>query len=316
VLTRLRARDFQSIRKADLELGKFTVVIGPTNSGKSALLRAIHLLAHNADSPSPFVAYGAKTTEVSIETGDGPPIGVELVRGKAKAEYRLTFDGQDVQSYPKAGKDVPADVAAVLRFTEVEGEDLNFAFQFDRPFLLSVPTTTAAKVLGDLTNVNRIFGAVREAARRRLEVQGKLKVRRTDLEHLHTAAQAYVGLPAQQKAVARARAAVQRAQDARRDAEAIEAFLAVVEAAERVLEALAERPVLPASVAISGIEDRVAELQRMAAIITIVEESERAAGAAKAEAASFEQQIVNLDVEYHGKLKEAGTCPVCGATIR
>lgn len=48
MLTSVEIENFQSVRRARLELGRFTVVTGATGSGKSAVLRAIRLLAFNA----------------------------------------------------------------------------------------------------------------------------------------------------------------------------------------------------------------------------------------------------------------------------
>ena len=40
-LETLEISNFQSVEKADIQLGGFTVIVGPSNSGKSALLRAL-----------------------------------------------------------------------------------------------------------------------------------------------------------------------------------------------------------------------------------------------------------------------------------
>lgn len=307
MLTEVHVRDFQSLRRVELALGKFTVVMGPSNVGKTAVLRAIRMVAQNVSAPKIVVAHGARSAQATLLFEDGK---VSAKRGTSLSVY--TLDGD---SYPKSGQAVPEDVANFLRFVEVEGETLNFAFQHDLPFLLDATSTTTAKVFGDLTNVNRILDAVREAARRRREVQSVLKVRRGDVESLKAKAEAFRGIPAQQKAVEAAWQAYRQASEVQAHHERVEAQVSVVEAADQVLGELEAAPALPV-IDTEGLESRVDRALRLANLIRTAVDTSTEEGEAQSDIGAIEDQISTLDTEYHNTLKEAGECPVCGQPIK
>lgn len=306
-LAEVHVRDFQSIRRADLALGRFTVVIGPSNVGKSALLRAIRMVVQNIPAPRIVVAHGAKSAKAELLFEDGK---VSVQRGPSLSVYTLNGD-----SYPKSGQAVPEDVASFLRFVEVEGEVLNFAFQHDLPYLLNASSTTTAKVLGDLTNVNRILEAVREAARRRTNVQSRLRVRLEDVEALKDRAAEFADLPEQQDAIRTARAAWERASQADDLMDAVGGQVGVVQAADEALAALEAEPALP-SIDLGSIEGKMGRLVMLTQLIKKVREAGTDEATARSEFASIEQDLATLDQEHHEMLREAGTCPVCGQTVK
>jgi exonuclease SbcC len=306
-LAEVHVRDFQSIRRADLPLGRFTVVMGPSNVGKSALLRAIKMVVANVPAPRIVVSHGAKSAKAELLFEDGK---VSVQRGTNLSVFTLNGD-----SYPKSGQVVPEDVANFLRFVEVEGEVLNFAFQHDLPYLLNASSTTTAKVLGDLTNVNRILEAVREAARRRTNVQSRLRVRLEDVESLKGRAAEFADLPEQQDAIRSARAAWERAVQADDMQEAIGAQVGVVQAADEALAVLEAEPALP-SIDLGSIEEKMGRLMTLTQLIKSVKESGTDEATARSEVASIEQDLATLDQEHHEMLRKAGTCPLCGQTVK
>jgi DNA repair ATPase RecN len=303
-LAEVHVRDFQSIRRADLVLGKFTVIQGPSNVGKSALLRAIRMVAQNIPAPRVVVAHGAKSAKAALLFDDGK---VAVQRGANLSAF--TLNGS---TYPKSGQTVPEDVANFLRFVEVEGETLSFAGQHDLPLLLNASSTTVARTFGDLTNVTRILEAVREAVRRRSNVQSLLKVRLEDVETLTDRAAEFRDLPAQQRAVSIAREAYERAVHADEKQGAVRAQVAVVEAAGEALAVLEAEPSLP-TIDLAAIEEKFERVTRLMALITTVKNSGSDEEIARNDIASIEQDIGTLAQEHHEMLREAGTCPLCGA---
>lgn len=171
-LKKIGVKNFQSIRDAEVELGSFTVLTGPSNSGKSAFMRAARALVRNGFTPSQ-VRQGTKETHVVLEFDDHT---VEAVRGKSKSTYIL--DGDE---YNKAGRTVPPEAEAAMRLGLVSEVDSTFSTQYDSPYLISDPGSTAAKVLGSLTNVSVLHNGLRETNRRTLEAKAQLKSRNSDL---------------------------------------------------------------------------------------------------------------------------------------
>jgi DNA repair ATPase RecN len=209
MIKQVRVRNFQSLRSIDLEFGKLTVIVGASSSGKSALMRSMRALTSNVRGTS-FVTRGSKTAAVavSLDTGDK----VVLERGESSGSYRLALADGTEQTYIKLGGAVPEQVTQALQLLPADkGVSIHFAGQFDRPYLLDDSGSEVARELGELTNVSRIFEAVREANRRRLSTGQELKTREADLEDLKQQTETFRGLPARVKACEEAEAAFQRA---------------------------------------------------------------------------------------------------------
>jgi energy-coupling factor transporter ATP-binding protein EcfA2 len=311
----VRIKDFQSLADVELELGRLSVLVGPSNSGKSAVLRAIKALTHNVSSPATIVRHGAKKATVAIGIGDPEGGGGYVVfeRGKSLSQYHVDGPGIGAdlprETYAKAGTSVPDDIAKLFRFVEVEGEDLNFALQFDRPFLLDAPATKVAKVLGDLTGITTIYEAVREANRRRLEITARLKVRRSDVTAIRERFTPYIAVNDRYEAVQRAStfywSAV--AHDAR--ATAIDARIDIVTKADAAIAGLAAVPSVPSLDGLGARFERLRDLEQLVATVLDAGERERAATEALV---AFDTEIKELQDAHHAALIEEGVCPTCG----
>lgn len=172
-LLNIKVKNFQSIPKGEVELGKFTVFTGPSSSGKSAFMRAAQATVRNSFNPSQ-VRQGSKETHVTMEFDN---CTVEAIRGKSKSTYVL--DGKE---FTKAGRQVPEPVAESIRMNFISDTESSFSTQFDKPYLIAEPGSTAAKVLGSLTNVSILHGGLKESNRRVLETNAKVKTLKTSLD--------------------------------------------------------------------------------------------------------------------------------------
>ena len=227
MIENISVQDFQSIESGKVDLGKFTVFTGPSSSGKSAFLRALHGLTRNSFNPSQ-VRLGQSVTTVSA-TVDGRK--VEAIRGKSKSTYKL-----DDEEYTKAGRAVPEDVEAVLSMPLVADLESSFATQFDKPYLIADPGSTGAKVLGTLTNVSVLHDGMREANRRKLSINAEIKVRKADLEKDNEEVEQYADLTSLEESISKAEDALIRIQYIQRDATEVDSLVDTVSLRNRTLE--------------------------------------------------------------------------------
>lgn len=254
MLSRLAIRNFQSLRDVELDLAPFTLVVGRSSSGKSAVVRALRAWARNARGTD-FVTTGEKVAVVAVTRTDG--VTVLLRKGVGTSEYRVHTpedEGPDAeplpgQVYTKCGTSVPDEVLAVQGLVEIEGVLLNVAGQFDPPFLLDTTGSKVAKVFGDLTQVNVIYEAVRLANKRRRGAESDLKAVTADLERLGQEMTAYDDLVDRAEFLERARVlhAEARAAEARASAlrTARAALLLNREREDQATAALDRLPVIP-----------------------------------------------------------------------
>lgn len=123
--------------------GGLTVLVGPNNCGKSAVVSALQTLAYNA-SGDYMVRHGEKETKVTVETDDGHV----LVWRRSRDSVSYQIDGRQVH---RVGRGVPDDLHDLLRLPEVKsaeegGEefDVHFGKQKEPIFLLDSSERKAA----------------------------------------------------------------------------------------------------------------------------------------------------------------------------
>jgi exonuclease SbcC len=312
VLNRIEVRNYQSLREADIPLGWFTVITGPTNSGKSALFRAVRMLALNARGTG-YVSRGQKSC--SVAAGDGQWI-VRLTRSAArggKNEYQAAVredGGWQVSKDTKLGGQVPQRVAGLLNLTE-----LNFACQLDPPYLLSLPGTEIARRLGDLTNVSLVLGAAAAANRVRKQHQRDLDAARGRREALLEEAQEFAGIRERRRACTAAEQALALAQATEASAGRLRSLAGRLEAAERAAAAAraeAARQAPPSLAKLDALAGRRLRLREMTAALAA---AERDAHRYREEAGRERGHEAGAEKLLHGVLAEAGQCPVCGSIV-
>ena len=93
MLTGLRIVNYQSHKRTDVPLGLFTVITGPSNVGKSSMIRAGSLAARNASGTS-YIRVGAKSCAVILTgvSADGTSLGG---RDRADRQGRRPVPAED-----------------------------------------------------------------------------------------------------------------------------------------------------------------------------------------------------------------------------
>lgn len=221
----VEVRNFQSIDAVNLKVEGFTALVGRSNIGKSALVRAVKAALTGAPVSS-FVRHGkgclrkvkkAKTCKcfasVHLKTE-----GFDLLWEKGDAINRYTFNGV---IYDKAEKGTPEFLSPAFLPVKVGDQQtlLQVADQFSAIFLLDQTGGTVADVLSDVARLDRINVAMRLAEKDRKEAVSTRKVREKDVTDLQTKLAAYDGLDA----------AVTKASEVQADLAAIESLAARVE---------------------------------------------------------------------------------------
>ena len=164
----LFVEDFQSHAKTKIELpgpGQLCVIVGPTDSGKTALVRALRLLLYNVPSGIEFIRVGRNMATVALEMSDGTKVARE--RSKSVNRYRIVRPGQSPQVFEGFGLSVPLEVQDATGVRTVSIGDtlelaLNLSEQLDGPFLgKAVSGPAKAKILGALAGTEEVDEAQR-----------------------------------------------------------------------------------------------------------------------------------------------------------
>lgn len=314
MISEVRVSRYQSLDQADIRLGRFTVVTGHTGSGKSSIIRAIRLLAFNAKGTS-FIRRGEKSCSVILTCSD-EGWGVRIRRAPRQDAYELAGQAQsgvETVTFTKLGGKVPDDITDLLKITE-----LNFAGQFDRPYLLDASGGEVARTLGELTNVTILLNAAREAQRRKNAVAAQQRDVQERLERTKADAQRFRGMPARKAAVQAAESALSTAQEMQLRLDRLGVLSQQLYRTTRVQQlaraqlAASEAPDADELEFLQRLQLRVARLReltgRVQAAAYLRGEAERASNSWITSAAAADQQ-------YQTVLREAGICPTCGQAV-
>jgi len=194
----LQIKNFQSHKDTTLEFDEgLNIITGPTNMGKSAILRALKKVIRDTPVGNNFVNIDAKECIITVTTEDNEVERRIVVssKGDTKAnEYTLNDD-----LYAKFGKGIPDEVKQAFRMPEIKFDtiklDLNFADQLDLPFLVSFTPSLKAKVLGKLTGVDVLDRAIIQSNKCVRRLTGEVKSDTESIERLNQELLEFVDIP-------------------------------------------------------------------------------------------------------------------------
>lgn len=180
---RVHVKNFQSLADASLDVEGLTVLVGPSDLGKSALVRAIEGALFNEPGDY-FVRSGATNAEVTltgVPAADGQPLDVVWRKGRTKNQFVV-----DGALFDKVGSVSPPPILAA-GYRDVGTDDPirpQVAGQFDRVFLLDRPGSVVASILTALSRVMVVSAADRLCAVDARDTKRQETTRRADLAKL------------------------------------------------------------------------------------------------------------------------------------
>jgi exonuclease SbcC len=159
VIKSLHIQNFQSHKNTKLNLHSgVNVIIGESDTGKSAILRALSWLVRNKVDDKSFRSNWGGKTDVEIRFDDGNE--VSRTQDKDNCYYLVNEETGVDEEYKAFRTDIPQDIVEVLNM-----DVLNMSYQFDPPFLLSDSSGEVAKTLNkiaDLTDIDTSISNIRK----------------------------------------------------------------------------------------------------------------------------------------------------------
>jgi len=184
MITKIIIKNFQSHKKTILNLTSgLNVIVGTTDSGKSAIRRAIELVVSNRPTGDSFRSYWGGDTSVSLVTSEGH----KVTRNKTDKNNSYVIDS--TETLKAFGVSVPNEVSNILNLTE-----LNMQQQMDAPFLLSKNPGEVAAHFNKIANIEVIDKSIALAKLEKTRVNQSIKQREDDLKEKQSQLEKYVNL--------------------------------------------------------------------------------------------------------------------------
>jgi predicted transcriptional regulator len=164
---------FQSHQKTVLELHEsVNAIIGISDSGKSAIKRAIKWNVENRPSGEEFKSDFAPDEETRVSLF----VETEVRRGRSKDSNYYWMDGIRYEAF---GQDVPQPIKDKLNLGS-----LNIQNQFDPPFLLSESPGAVARYLNQVVDLDDIDESIKNVNTLLKKTEGQLSNNKERLEKL------------------------------------------------------------------------------------------------------------------------------------
>lgn len=197
----ITVKGFQSVEDLKVSIDGFTAIVGRSNIGKSALVRALKCALTNAEGVS-FVRHGIDCVRVlrgvkTCKCAASVHIvtdGFDLLWEKGDAVNRYFFNGE---RYDKPGKGIPEFLAtnglAPVKVGDSAG-CIQIADQFFPIFLLNQSGGIVAETISDVSRLDRVNKATKLVEKDRRDLQATKKVREADADRLKIRLCTYEGL--------------------------------------------------------------------------------------------------------------------------
>jgi exonuclease SbcC len=147
-------KNFQSYKNQTIQFQPgLNLLLGTSDSGKSAILRAISFVLYNHPKKDTLIHWGEKETEVTVEFSDG--VKVTRIKGEGKNDIiAIDSEGKKIPKI-KIDKDIPDDIKELLGNPPQDDFNglISYADQFSPMFLVDLSPTDLPRSLSGLTGI-------------------------------------------------------------------------------------------------------------------------------------------------------------------
>jgi len=174
----IRLQNFQAHADLTVHLSPaITTLQGPTDAGKSSIIRALRWVCLNDFSGDDFIREGTKRAEVQIWIVHKQQSS-EIARSKGSSHENLyTLKGKPFKAFGQSG--VPDPIAQLLQLTE-----LNFQGQHDAPFWLALSAPEVSRQLNAVIDLSVIDTALSTVATEVRSAQERIRLVQERLEEV------------------------------------------------------------------------------------------------------------------------------------
>lgn len=212
MITRIILHNFQCHRDVTVELGRSTVLQGNSNSGKTAILRALYWVIYNTPSGDSYVSYWAKG-KTRFKADEYTSVTVHVDGHVIERRRSNDFNGYVVDGtvYDALRTTVPEEVTHIFNIA-----DASVQRQMDAPFLLSSTPGEASQYLNSLAGLGCVDEILSIAKRKVADTSADLERETVTRDGLDTEIKSYAWVDSAEDLCRKADDAGQRIAEAMR----------------------------------------------------------------------------------------------------
>lgn len=206
-IKRIIIKNFQSHEDTviDLENG-INVLLGESNQGKSAIIRALKWVLYNEPKGNDFIKRGTNECSVTIIMSDG--YEVTRTRKKIKNSYIVKDPAGNELMFENFNNNIPTEVLEATGVMKIQIDAdkelaLNLNEQLDPPFLLSETGSIKAKAVGCIVKTNILDATERDIQKDITSTNSELKDIEAQIKDTDIQLEQYADIDNSEKALKR-----------------------------------------------------------------------------------------------------------------
>lgn len=168
-IKKISINNFQSHENTEIEFTSgLNIITGSSDSGKTAILRAIKWVLFNEPKGTDFIRQGEKEASVSIYFEDNTIITRK--KKTNKNQYIIVNNNGEEQFFEGFGNEIPKEVLHThnIRKTVIDSSSsqcINLGEQLQGPFMISQDGKTVAKAIGKLIGMDKLDEAIKQVVK-------------------------------------------------------------------------------------------------------------------------------------------------------
>lgn len=147
----LTLKDFQKHDKIQVDFDQVTTIVGPSDAGKTAILRALCWVIDNRPSGKSLMREGTSDVRARVEVD-----GHTITRVTTKSQNLYLLDQAELKAF---GRNPPTDVTDILKVSPA-----SIQRQMDGVFLLNMSGGDAARYLNEVSGISVLDRSVKQIA--------------------------------------------------------------------------------------------------------------------------------------------------------
>jgi energy-coupling factor transporter ATP-binding protein EcfA2 len=185
-------KNFQSYKNQTIDFKPgLNLLLGTSDSGKSAILRAMSFVLYNYPKKDSLIHWGELETSVTLEFSDG--VKVTRIKGEGRnAIVAFDADGNKIEK-EKIDKEIPDDVKLLLGNPPQDDFNglISYADQFSPMFLVDLSPTDLPRSLSGLTGIEVLEESAKQLMQNYKSIEKQNKSDEKEYASLVNEAQSY-----------------------------------------------------------------------------------------------------------------------------
>ena len=308
----IEIQNFKSHKHTTLELFPgVNIIVGNTDSGKSAIIQALKWLVFNRPSGDSFRSSWGGDTQVGVVIGTGVgDIYVARAKSEKENEYFIgDIKSEDHSEFKAIKTDVPEEIKRALNLNEI-----NLQTQFESHFLLSKSPGEVAQHFNKVAHLDKIDTGLSNVQRWIREIQSRMSMDDIRMGELVDNLLEYDDLPAIEKKVKKLERIITKRNEKKNQEVVLDRLVNNIELLEEEIKEIKE--VIPMGEAVDSLlkidekADKImTEENKLWNLVLNISDLEKTQ-------LKYERALDKLEEQFHKYLGKGKECPLCGSIIK